>query len=228
MNGTKAYLRYSAHVPSRRISFSLLLPVLSLALWVCLISVPTTLVYANFQLSARGAPAVSFSSSLGKVTIPRKRFLRFAVVAATSHLAHVIQAVDLPAIAIELPLSRLSSTWPRTWTPAGMTVESWRAVIYPIYCLPFWWFVGVGLDGLLKRRHLRWPWLLTGTLLCGFLVFLALGLTFGVSAKDHVGMAYVFWGFGFWVALMGIFPATWLRQGLASRRNLRLMARSHT
>lgn len=226
--GAKPILRYSAHVPSRRISFSLLLPVLSLVLWVCLISVPTTLIYANFQLSARGAPAVSISSGMGKVTIPRKRFLRFAAAAATLRLVHVIQAIDLPAIAIELPFSRLSSTWPGTWTPAGMTVESWRAVIYPIYCLPFWWFVGVGLDGLLKRRHLRWPWLLIGTLLCGLFLFIALGLTFGLAANNHVGMAYVFWGFGLWIALLGIFPAAWLRQGLASRRNRRQMAHSHT
>lgn len=213
-------MRYSAHVPSRRIAFSLLLPTLSLALWVLLVAVPTTLSYISLLQSAQHAAVVTIQKGGFVATVPREHLFRFAVISATFRFAHVIEAINLPAFSIDLLISRFSSSWPATWMPSGMPFESWRAITYPFYCLPFWWFTGLGLDALLKRRRLRWPVLLLGTLLCSFFLFLLLGLRFGLSAEDRAEMTYPFWGFGLWVVLLGIFPATWLRQGLASRRNV--------
>jgi hypothetical protein len=136
----------------------------------------------------------------------------------STSLVHFIEAMDLPAFSIDLLISRLSSAWPGTWTPLGMLVDTWNLVSFPFYSLPFWWFCGVGLDALLKRRHLRWPALLIGTFLWGFFLFIVLGLTFGLPAEDHKGMAWAFYGFGFWIALFSTFPATWVRQILASRK----------
>jgi hypothetical protein len=207
-------------VPSRRIAFSLLLPILSLALWVSLVAVPTTLSYISLLQSAHHVSVVTIQKGGFVTTVPHEHLFRFAAASATFRFAHFIEAINLPAFSIDLLISRFSSSWPSTWMPSGIPFESWRAIAYPFYCLPFWWFTGLGLDALLKRRHLHWPVLLLGTLLCSFFLFLFLGLRFGLSAEEREGMTYPFWGFGLWVVLLGIFPATWLRQKLASRRNL--------
>lgn len=206
------------HVPARRIAASLLLPILSMALWVCLIATPTTLTYVDLQQHARGAPAVIITNKNYRWTVPRRRFLSFAADTSTRRFGTFMTAVNLPAIAIALPIDRLTPAWPMDWTPFGMTYQAWRAITYPIYCLPFWWFVGIGIDGLLKRRRLRWPACLIGTLFCGIFIFLTLALTFGLSAENHKGGAWVFYAFSFWIAFFIPFPVAWVRLWRSSRR----------
>jgi hypothetical protein len=205
-------------VKPHRISFSLLLPVLSLVLLACLIAVPATLNYIALLQNAHGAESARLSFSDIVMTVPRYRFLPFAVDTAADRVAHLMVAVNLPATAIELALSRFSPVWPGVWVPFPLRTDSWRAIIDPVYCLPFWWFAGVGLDNLLHRRLLRWPLRLVGTILCGFFIFLALGLTFGLSSEDRVGTAWIFWGFGLWVVLFSSFPAAWIRSVVTARR----------
>jgi hypothetical protein len=212
-------------VPARRISTGLLLPILSMAAWVFLIATPTTLTYVDIQQHARGAPAAIITNrdnrtkSSYRWIVPRKRFLSYSADHSTRRFGHIMTAANLPAVAIELPIDRFTPSWPMTWTPFGMTVEAWRAITYPIYGLPFWWFVGVGIDGLLRRRHLRWPICLIGTLFCGLCIFLTLGMTFGISAEEHKGMAWVFCSFSLWIALLIPFPATWILQWRSTRQS---------
>jgi hypothetical protein len=118
--------------------------------------------------------------------------------------------LNLPAFSIELVLSRLSHSGPQSWTPAGMDFRSWRTVSFPIFCLPFWWFEGLGLDGLLKRKHLRWPTFLIGTLLCGLCLIFLLGLRFALTTEERAGIVYQVWGFGLWVLLLSVFPIGWI------------------
>jgi hypothetical protein len=70
---------------------------------------------------------------------------------------------------------------------------------------------------LLSRERLRRPTLLLETPLCGFILFLVLGLRLGISAEERNGLTYPFWGFGFWVALFSVFPVTWVRHRKVSR-----------
>ena len=181
-------------------------------LWVLLIAVPITLVYVRLHQEADGGGTIHLQWGRFSRVVSRKQFLTFATEMATSSKAHLIEAVNLPAFAVGILVSRVSSSWPMSWTPQGLLPEQWNALSFPFYCLPFWWFVGRGFDALLSRERLRWPSLLLGTLLCGFFLFLMLGLRFGISAEERKGLTYPFWGFGLWVALFSVFPVTWARQ----------------
>jgi hypothetical protein len=153
-------------VHSRRITFSLFLPTLSLLLWVCLIAVPTTLNYARFLQEAHGARTLSLSSPPFQMNLPRARFLPFAAFSATHLSGDALPAINVPGFVTEMLVSMLLRSWPTVWHPAAIPFESWRAIIWPFYCLPFWWFAGIGFDALFRRRQRRWPWFVVGTLLC--------------------------------------------------------------
>lgn len=203
---------------SRRIPASLLLPVLVLALWVMIVAVPITLSYVSLQQAAHGAPTVNITTPFRYDSVPRSHFFSYAADRSTARFGKAMTALNLPAATIDIPMSRLTPSWPMDWTPAGLNWEAWRAISYPLYCLPFWWFGGVGLDGLLKRRRLRWPTCLIGTLFFAFFLFIALGLTFGLPAKDHEDMPYIILGLWFWVLFYISLPATWIMQWRSSRK----------
>jgi hypothetical protein len=133
--------------------------------------------------------------------------------------ARIINGVMLPANSIELPIDRLLPAWPDTWHPSNFSVFSWRAITFPIYCLPFWWFAGYGADALFKRRRPRWPTLLTGTLLCTLFALLTIGFCVSPSpySEPAVNIPLIIGGV-LWTVLFATFPSTWLRNGLASRR----------
>ncbi|MBB5343030.1 hypothetical protein [Tunturibacter empetritectus] len=203
-----------------RASFSYLLPLFSLGLWIVLVAVPVTLIYLSLQQEAHGSNVVRMQFGEFTQVISRSHFLTFALKMGTlSKKAHLIEAVNLPAFAVDLLISRLSGHWPMGWTPSGFMPEQWNALSFPFYCLPFWWFVGTGFDAVFSHKRLRWPSMLVGTLLCGFCLFLLFGLRFAISVEEREGMTYPFWGFGFWVALFAIFPVAWFRQ----RKIFRLM-----
>ena len=221
-------MRYPANVKPSRASFAILLPLLTLIVCVTLIAAPMTITYMDLRSIAHPGLGVMFHSHIAKYTVHRSQFFAYSLMVAATRSSHAIQAITLPAIAIELPLDRCMPTWPMTWTPFHMSVEMWRALIDPIYCLPFAWFGGLGIDALLKRRTLRWPILLIGTLLGAFFIFITCGLIFGLSAEDHKGGAWIFCGFTFWDILYCVFPAAWIRQGRASRRSTSQAAVDHS
>jgi len=206
-----------------RLPFSTLLPLVSLALWATLIAVPLTLSYGGHQAASKNAGSAPTSEELKYLSDGKISQISITVddspIYRATRFSHAIQNINLPALAVDLLIDRFSSSWPDSRTPFGLYFETWRAIIYPIYCLPFWWIAGLGIDAVRGRRHLRWPVLLLATLLCGFFLFIACGLIFGLSAEDHRGMGWVFYGFGLWVALVATFPAAWVRQGIASRHN---------
>ncbi len=202
----------------RQPSFAVLLPLFSLVFWVVLIAVPATLFCFKLWHDARNAAAIRTQLGRFTLTVPREQSLIFAAAMVSFPKAHLIEAVNLPAFAMNLLISRFSRSWPGTWTPGGLLPEEWNAISFPFYCLPFWWFVGIGFDAFLSRQRLKWATLLLGTLLCGFFLFLVLGLRFALSAEEREGLTYPFWGFGLWVALFAIFPAAWIHQWKASHR----------
>ena len=144
------------------------LPMFSLVLWVALVVVPVTHVYANLVSEAHGAPTVTLRAgsttltSCCGVTSSSARTLRLRACGPRA-----IAGINLPASFIQLLLASLFHSWPGSWAPAGLDFRSWRAISFPIFCLPFWWFEGLGLDGLLKRKHLHWRTFLLGTLFWG-------------------------------------------------------------
>jgi hypothetical protein len=98
----------------------------------------------------------------------------------------------------------------------------WRGLIFPIYCLPFRWFAGLGIDAF-RGRRCHWTVFLFGTLLTAFFVFIGIVLAITAEKRDYGDEIFVFAGFIIWVALLSPYPITWGRSLLRSRK-LRLAA----
>jgi hypothetical protein len=101
----------------------------------------------------------------------------------TNFLLTSVTALNLPGLIIQLPYV-ITSPDKREWMPADVDFHVWRAITLPLFCLPFWWIAGRGIDALTALKHrqiaprIRWPevaigsvWLAGGaTLFIGFLV----------------------------------------------------------
>ena len=134
----------------------------------------------------------------------------FASVGDSLHIVRTGAGINLPASFIQLLFASLFHSWPGSWAPAGLDFRSWRAISFPIFCLPFWWFEGLGLDGLLTRKHLHWRSFLLGTLLWGLFLTGLLAIQFAMSAEERTEMISPIWGFGLWVLLLSVFPIGWI------------------
>jgi hypothetical protein len=137
---------------------------------------------------------------------------------ATVSKAHMIKAINLPGTIFEILIS-LPTSWPSTWHPAALLPETWDALVYPFFCLPFWWLVGCGLDGLLHKERLHWSLLLIGTLLSGTSLTFALGFRFGMSEAERVGSDWLMSGFLGWTIGFAVLPVAWIAQSIRQRDN---------
>jgi hypothetical protein len=196
-----------------RASFSVLLPLIELATWIVLIAVPATLVFLNLNQTAHGSLTAHIDSGNISADIPRQQFLSFAFSSAPNNRAHAITAINIPGIIPEILFSLLTS-WPQSWLPPGWILDTWRALIFPFYCLPAWWFVGLGVDSLLGWRRLHWGTLLLGSIFFLLFVTLSLGFRFGLSASERAegDSGWLLWGIGLWALFFATFPCAWLRQ----------------
>ena len=196
-----------------RASFSVLLPLFELAIWVVLILVPATLVFLNLSQTAHGSPTAHVGTGNFSAEIPRQHFLWFAFWSATTNRAHTIAAINIPGTIPEVLLS-LPTSWPQSWHPAGWHLDSWRALVFPFFCLPAWWFAGLGVDSLLGWRRLHWGTLLSGSIFFSLFTTLFLGFLFGMSASERAegDSNWILWGVGLWASLFATFPCAWLRQ----------------
>lgn len=190
-----------------RIPFAFVLPVLALGATVALIGIQCAEVYYNLHTRGVGG----FVRLGPSYRMPANAILGESLRFSLASLSHIIQALHIPAFSVEVIVDHLTGAWPSTATPHGLDFLTWRALIFPIYCLPFWWFAGLGFDALTGRRSRRWPVLLSGAVLSGFCVFLFLGLRFALSAEEREGIVYPLWGFALWAALFAVFPAAWIR-----------------
>jgi hypothetical protein len=199
-------------VKPARISFSILLPILELTLWLVIVAVPATLFYYRLQQAAPHAGIAHLSSGEFQLTVPRSEFFAFALNSATMRNAYIVAAINTPGAFVELLIS-LPTSWPSSWHPENIPVISWRALSYPFFSLPAWWLVGLGLDALLGWRRTHLALLITGTVFASFFLFLALGLQFALPIADRGGaVPWAMWGLGLWTILFGILPGAWLRQ----------------
>jgi hypothetical protein len=88
---------------------------------------------------------------------------------------------------------------------------TWRALIFPVYALPAWWFAGVCLDALLGRRRLHWVPALLALLFFGFCAV----MTVMFSLQNRLEDSFDIWiGLGsvLWTGLFALAPVAWWRQ----------------
>jgi hypothetical protein len=192
-----------------RIMFSHLLPVVDLALLVVLVFVPISLMSVRLYEASAGSNQVNIHSGQFDVTLPRNQIVPLAIRMVTVSKAQIIMAINLPSVLIPL----ISG-----WHPPSMLLETWQALVFPFFCLPFWWLVGRGLDGLLRGQRLHWSILLAGTLLFGLFVFDAFSL-YVIPVANRSNVVWVTKGFAGWTIAFAVLPIAWIAQSIRQRRN---------
>jgi len=209
--------------PRRGVPVAMLLPLLSLLVWVGVVALPFAQQLRALQAAAArpasGATAASGNAivALGsyQATLVPREFAPFALNAAILSHSHALAAVYLPGALLEMPLS-LATTIPEDWYPKRLNEWTPLALAQPVESLPFFWLVGLAVDALLGRRRLRWPLLAFGTTLCGVFGFVLVRFALERLTGAQPVAGWVLAGLTLWVVLLASFPAAWLR---ASRRS---------
>ena len=204
-----------------RISLARTLPILALLLSYVIIAVPATTTYVGLERTSDQNGNVIISRPQYRLRVRHDQFLRYSLVHSAFATSHAIQAINFPARFVEYGVDLSTRTWPQRWSPRGIYPMLWQAITFPIYCLPFWWFVGLGLDGVIARRWFRLWVLSAGSLLwffwSSFLVyFVAVGVN-SLPVEDR-GITFILCGLILWTGLLSSFPIAGLRQALILRR----------
>jgi len=196
----------------RSARFRWLLPVVGVSVWVWVIALPAVQTYR--ALRAIGAQGKNAAVSVGTfhATILAENFWPFAVNEAVVTHSHALTAIAMPGALVEMPLT-IALTNPSLWYPKQMDEWTWSLLEAPLYCLPAWWLVGLGMDGLLGRRRVRWPLLLLGSVAWATFAFMLCEYLLGWLLPGRAVEGWVVAGFGLWIALFSVLPAVWILRG---------------
>jgi hypothetical protein len=210
-----------------RISFSHLLPVVDLALLVLLVIVPITLTSVHLYQASKGATQIHIHSGQFEMSLPRDQIVPWAIRAETMPKARIMMAINLPGTLVQKLISLSSRTSsPGGWHPQALALETWQALVFPFFALPFWWLVGCGLDALISKELLHWPSLLTGTLLFGLCVAVLISFCFPTPAADRIDLAFWIRSFAGWTVGFAVLPVAWIAQSIRQRRELQAQTAS--
>jgi hypothetical protein len=202
-----------------RVPFSVLLPLFALSVWVAVVAVPLTPLYLQLREEAKTAKDSTVNEGDFQYTVPREKYVAFHLNEQMKGREPWMSELDLPGMVGEIVTS-LPTSWPQSWHPEGVELETWRLLTWTFYSLPFWWFAGVGVDAMLGRRRTHWAGLLLGTLLAVWFVVMTCGMAVVERAESSDG-ANVAWGAGLWAVLFLPMPVAWVlrwRRTRAERR----------
>jgi hypothetical protein len=182
-----------------------LLPVLSLVVWGVAVMVPAVQTYLELRgVAAEGkSAAVSVEGFQG--TVLPANFWTFALNAAVVTHSHALTAMELPGAFVEMPIP-VAVTRPSLWYPQHLDQGTGGLLTMPVYCLPAWWLVGMGVEALLGRRRVRRVMVGLGSLVWGLFVFLLGGYLVGWLVPGRTVEDWVLVGFGLWVGMFGVLP----------------------
>lgn len=188
------------------VKFAWVLPGLALAVWAVIVAVPALRTYAQLRPVAMAGKNAAVTAGKIQATIPPQDFAAFAVNAAVVTHSHALTAMNMPGALLEMPVA-VALTHPSDWYPKRLEVWTPSLVAMPICCLPAWWLVGMGLEGLAGRRRIRWPLALLGGVLCGMFVLLLAGYLLGGTAAERGPGGWVYAGLGMWTGMFALLPA---------------------
>jgi hypothetical protein len=102
---------------------------------------------------------------------------------AETNSMKVVAALNIPVGLLQIPYVVVSSD-KNEWTPPGIDLFVWRAMVWPILGMLFWWIAGRGAEALAAARQKRltppihWLEMIVGLLLLamGVLLFLVFAL----------------------------------------------------
>jgi len=194
-----------------RLQYSILVPIASVIVWGVLILIPALILFDRLHYSSPGAESIRIPIGSFTMIIPQSYSLSGSFDLIASVRAHLIDGINLPGFILNSLVSLFLFGSAHS-APATMMSEMFRVITTPILCLPAWWFVGCGCEGILGPRKVRWPMLVSGVVLCVFFLVLALGFTFGESPQERTEMMVPIWSFFFWAAAFAIPSIAWCFQ----------------
>jgi hypothetical protein len=201
-------------VKKRLTSWAYLLPLLEILFSAATILVPALLIFFRLKQMAHGAGSVSLSSGEFEMTIPSKSFLTGAFYRAGGWAEGPITILNAPAIFVEVFVALLVAH-KQTWYPAASLSlpVPWHALIYPIYALPSWFYVGLGIDGVMGRYRVRGWNAALSVLLALTCAALYCGTQWVMPEIEGQGQPLLSWflgGFALWAVLFAIPFAAWV------------------
>lgn len=134
--------------PNSTLSFAYLLPLVELLVCWTILPISNPGIFRQLAAALHGPDSTAVPLSQGD------RLAAAFKAADEWHAepAQVIWLVNMPGIWAEVATSH--STWPDSWYPSSFPdLFAWRAVLFPIGALPFWFAAGRGVDWFLNRRR---------------------------------------------------------------------------
>ena len=203
-----------------RIRFSHLLPLIDLTLLAVLVFIPIALTALRLYQASNGASSIHLHAGELDGDLPRSQIIPWAIRVASVPRAPVVMAINFPGVLIQTLISLPAHTSPpSTWHPEALALDTWRALVFPFFALPFWWLVGCGLDALVSKERLHWWLLLIGTLLCITCLALGFGFHFDMAEAEHAGSVWFTRGLIGWTIGFVILPLAWIAQFIRQSRN---------
>lgn len=132
--------------------------------------------------------------------------------------------LNFPVAVAQVPFSLVTR---REWVPQGMLKESWRALIWPLVGIVFWWLTGRGIEALSasfqRTIHPRLHWIevtwAVVLVVVGVVTFLGIVTSTPDDRRDKDFMALMYGGF-LWGVLAGLTVTGRFRQWRIRTSNL--------
>jgi len=195
-------------------SFAALLPILAFIFSIALLLGTAALHYYALKHAAHGSDSASIGTTPSHFVIRSDSFLRFAFTSASMGAIKPITILNAPAHFVDLLISYIVSRKP-FWFPSSVGPAIWTGLTLPIFAVPAWRYVGLGIDALLGRRRIS---TVNGVSSLGLVMLfgtLAAVLRFGL-AQDPGLVPGLPEGFTLWTLLFATPFAAWLRQKIVT------------
>lgn len=203
-----------------RLPFSHLLPLIDLALLIILVFVPITMTALHLYSASKSADPVHLHLGEYEMTVPQSQIIPWSIRIATGRRARTMIAINIPGELIQLLISIPSvASGAQGWHPHALTLQTWLALAFPFFALPFWWLVGCGLDGLVYKERLHWALRVIGTICFAYCLAIVFGyFFFRMPAVDRADLAPVRGAIA-WTIGFATLPAAWITQSIRQRRS---------
>jgi hypothetical protein len=173
----------------------------------------------HLYAASKGADQVHVHTADSDIALPRNEIVPLVIRMETVAKAHTMMAINLPGIFLQALISLPARTSPpTTWHPQALLLDTWRALVFPFLCLPFWWLVGCGMDVIVHNERLHWPLLLTGTAFFALLLVATFVFYFPMPASDRADLLWLMKGLIGWTIAFAVLPIAWITQSIRQRR----------
>ena len=206
-------LKWLVFLRKRQANFAAALPLLacagSFALWLTF----TVRNFVSLKHLASGAQIATIGGSSTIIEIPANAFPKFALISAAIKSEVPITILNAPSHFVELIIAYVIARTP-FWFPDALGPAVWHCIVYPLFAIPAWFFVGRGIDTLLGRRRASRIDIIMSLVLVVLFGGFASVLVFALADDPGLVRGYMA-GFTLWTILFAIPAIAGFRQRFA-------------